>query len=112
MDKKVKTKDSKPGPSLFAGFDIGSSFVHYVVLTEDEEIIYSPKPIMHFADPIGAIKQALRDINEKFGSENIKNTAKINIAILTREIFSIMAIVSSISPTTAWILMFLSCEKE
>ncbi|MDT8299923.1 MAG: acyl-CoA dehydratase activase-related protein [Sedimentisphaerales bacterium] len=75
MDKKVKTKNSKPYLSLFAGFDVGSSFVHYVVLTKDKEIIYSPKPIMHFADPIGAIKQARRDIDEKFDSDSIKNTA-------------------------------------
>ena len=74
MGKKVKTKDNKPS-SLFAGFDVGSSFVHYVVLTKDKEIIYSPKPIMHFADPIGAIKQAWRDINKKFGGDSIKNTA-------------------------------------
>ena len=75
MDKKVKTKDNKPCLPLFTGFDVGSSFVHYVVLTKDKEIIYSPKPIMHFADPIGAIKQARRDIDEKFGSDSIKNTA-------------------------------------
>jgi len=75
MDKKDKAKESKPSTFLYAGFDVGSSFVHYVVVTKDKEIIYSPKPIMHFADPIGAIKQARRDIDEKFGSDNIKNTA-------------------------------------
>ena len=75
MNKNGKPKDSKPGQPLFAGFDVGSSFVHYAVLTKDKEIIYSPKPIMHFADPIGAIKQAWLDISEKFGSDNIKNTA-------------------------------------
>ena len=43
---------------LFAGFDVGSSFVHYVVLDKDGSPIYSPEPIMHFANPIGAVKEA------------------------------------------------------
>ena len=55
MDKKVKTKDNKPS-SLFAGFDVGSSFVHYVVLGEDKGVLYSARPIMHFANPIGAVR--------------------------------------------------------
>jgi activator of 2-hydroxyglutaryl-CoA dehydratase/predicted nucleotide-binding protein (sugar kinase/HSP70/actin superfamily) len=75
MDNKGKPKESRHGGSLFVGFDIGSSFVHYAVLTENKEIIYSPKPIMHFADPIGAVKQAWLDINEKFDQNNIKSTA-------------------------------------
>ncbi len=74
MDKRVKTQDNKPS-SLFAGFDVGSSFVHYVVLNKDKEIIYSPKPVMHLADPIGAIKQAWHDIEEKFDGDSIENTA-------------------------------------
>ncbi|MCP4259175.1 MAG: CoA activase [Planctomycetes bacterium] len=75
MDKKGKMKNSKLDSSLFVGFDVGSSFVHYAVLSREKEIIYSPKPIMHFADPIGAVKQAWLDIIEKLGSENVKNTA-------------------------------------
>ena len=74
MDKQIKRKVTS-SQALFAGFDIGSSFVHYAVLTEDKEIIYSPKPIMHFADPIGAVKEAWRDVIEKYGSDKIKNTA-------------------------------------
>ncbi|GAH51559.1 unnamed protein product, partial [marine sediment metagenome] len=30
---------------------------------------------MHFADPIGAVKDAWRDVTEKYGSDKIKNTA-------------------------------------
>ena len=51
MDKRVKRRVTGP-EALFVGFDVGSSFVHYAVLTEDKKVIYSPKPIMHFADPI------------------------------------------------------------
>jgi activator of 2-hydroxyglutaryl-CoA dehydratase len=74
MDKQVKRK-VKGSEALFAGFDVGSSFVHYAVLTEDKEIIYSPKPIMHFADPIAAVKEAWSDIIGKYGSGQIKNTS-------------------------------------
>ncbi len=74
MDKQIKRKVTI-SEALFAGFDVGSSFVHYAVLAEDKEIIYSPKPIMHFADPIGALKEAWRDVIEKYGRDKIKNTA-------------------------------------
>jgi len=60
---------------LFVGFDVGSSSVHYVVLGGDKKIIYSPKPINHFANPIGAIKEAWGDITRKFSESRIKNTA-------------------------------------
>ena len=40
--------------AFFVGFDVGSSSVHYVVLCEDKKLVYSPAPILHFADPIGA----------------------------------------------------------
>ncbi len=75
MDKEVKAKDGRKRTSLFVGFDVGSSFVHYAVLNEDKEILYSPKPIMHFADPIGAVKQAWLDIKANFGVGSVKNTA-------------------------------------
>jgi len=60
---------------LFVGFDVGSSFVHYAVLNGDKEITYSPKAIMHFANPIGVIKEAWRDIIKRFPQDKIKSTA-------------------------------------
>jgi len=60
---------------LFVGLDVGSSSVHYVVLGEDKKIRYSPKPIMHFADPIGAIREAWEDITRNFSEERIKSTS-------------------------------------
>jgi hypothetical protein len=60
---------------FFAGFDVGSSFVHYAILNRDRVVIYSPKPIMHFANPIGAVKEAWRDIKERFGRDKVKSTA-------------------------------------
>jgi len=61
--------------NLFVGFDVGSSCVHCTVLNKDKKVIYSPKPIMHFADPVGAIKEAWQDIIKKFDKSRIKNTA-------------------------------------
>lgn len=60
---------------LFIGLDVGSSFVHYAILNKDKDIIYSPKPIIHFANSIGAIREAWRDLIEKFGAEQIRNTS-------------------------------------
>jgi len=78
LDKMVymdNTKTRPPQEELFVGFDIGSSFVHYAVLNADKKTVYSPKPIMHFANPIGATREAWRDITRKFAISSIKNTA-------------------------------------
>ncbi len=61
--------------TLFVGFDVGSSFVHYAVINADKKVIYSPKPIMHFANPIGAIREAWQEITQKVDTKRIKNTA-------------------------------------
>jgi len=74
MDKEGIEQESS-GMDLFAGIDVGSSFVHYAVLNRQRQIQYAPKPIMHFANPIWAIKEAWRDITNKFGAGRIRNTA-------------------------------------
>ena len=58
----------------FVGLDVGSSSVHYVVLGGDKEVKYSPKPIVHFANPIGAVREAWVDITWRYGDCRIKNT--------------------------------------
>jgi activator of 2-hydroxyglutaryl-CoA dehydratase/predicted nucleotide-binding protein (sugar kinase/HSP70/actin superfamily) len=63
------------GVVYFVGFDVGSSSVHYVVLSGDKKLIYSPEPIMHFANPIGAIKEAWADVTQQFREGRIKSTA-------------------------------------
>jgi len=65
----------KLGKTLIVGFDVGSSFVHYTVLSEDKEIVYSPKSIMHFANPVDGIKEAWKDILATFGPDKIRSTA-------------------------------------
>ena len=56
---------------LYVGIDLGSSFLHYVVLNKDRQIIYSAKPIMHFANPIGAVKEAWGDVLSRFDESSI-----------------------------------------
>jgi len=75
MGNSNKKRDELLNQALFVGFDVGSSSVHYAVLNKDRNIVYSPKPIMHFANPVGAIKEAWKDIISRFTSSRIKNTA-------------------------------------
>jgi activator of 2-hydroxyglutaryl-CoA dehydratase/predicted nucleotide-binding protein (sugar kinase/HSP70/actin superfamily) len=60
---------------LFVAFDVGSSFVHYAVLGADRTVLYSPDPIMHFANPLGAIGEAWRDIAAHCDLTCVKSTA-------------------------------------
>ncbi len=75
MDRLKRGKMSNSRARLFVGFDVGSSFLHYAVLNEAQEVIYSPNSIMHFANPIVAIKEAWWDITSKLDTDKIKNTA-------------------------------------
>ncbi|MBL7153895.1 MAG: CoA activase [Phycisphaerae bacterium] len=75
MDRTLKKEQERQERSLFAGFDVGSSCVHYAVVNEAGEIVYSPEPIMHFANPIGALKEAWVHVVDRFGPEAIANTA-------------------------------------
>lgn len=60
---------------LYIGLDIGSSFVHSVVLDQDREILHSGESIQHFANPLGAIKEAWQDISTLFPVDQIRATA-------------------------------------
>ncbi|MGL1894463.1 MAG: acyl-CoA dehydratase activase-related protein, partial [Spirochaetaceae bacterium] len=52
----MKTKiDSK---KYFVGFDIGSDTVHTVVLDSSGILIHSPESLMHFGNPLDALKEA------------------------------------------------------
>ena len=75
MDKTNREPSTTEDKNLFVGFDVGSSAVHYVVLNSDKEIVFSPEPIIHFANPIGAVREAWRGITSRFPIDNIRNTA-------------------------------------
>jgi activator of 2-hydroxyglutaryl-CoA dehydratase/predicted nucleotide-binding protein (sugar kinase/HSP70/actin superfamily) len=66
---------NNPTKNLFIGLDIGSSTIHYAVLDHDRQVIYSPEPVMHFANTIGALKEVWDDITSRFGNADITNVA-------------------------------------
>ncbi len=59
---------------LYVGLDVGSSFVHYVALDATTTVVYSPEPIMHFANPLAAIDEAWCDIIARCGRSSIVST--------------------------------------
>ncbi len=71
---KTQATKTVTGP-LFVGLDVGSSSVHYVVLQETGAVVYSADPIMHFANPLGAIGEAWRHIASRFDPKAICSTA-------------------------------------
>ena len=59
---------------IYVGFDVGSSSVHYAAIREDGQVVYSPRPLMHFAEPVSALTEAWDDIRNKINGE-IRSTA-------------------------------------
>jgi len=51
------------------GFDVGCDSVHVVVLDEKEKITYSPESVMHFGNPIEALKDVYENIISKYGKK-------------------------------------------
>ncbi len=70
----MEEQKQEHNPALYAAFDIGSSFVHSAVLTADGIVLHSPQPIMHFANPIGALIEAWRQILDSFSVTAIRST--------------------------------------
>jgi activator of 2-hydroxyglutaryl-CoA dehydratase/predicted nucleotide-binding protein (sugar kinase/HSP70/actin superfamily) len=57
------------------GMDIGSNSLHCVVLDSSGSVMYAPRPLMHFANPLGALVEAWRDIAGRFGAGSVRSTA-------------------------------------
>jgi len=75
MGNRVKDRSSISEENFYVGFDLGSSCVHYVVINSNKEVVYCPKPIMHFANPIEALKEAWWDITRRYDTRFIRNTS-------------------------------------
>jgi len=99
MTREIETRGNDA--SLYAGFDVGSSFVHYAVLRSDKSVVYSPAPLMHFANPLGALREAWEDVTERFGLAAIRSTALTGSA--THGIFSTLAPRTRISSMWQWL---------
>lgn len=75
MAAKNQTGLQTASLNLYVGIDIGSSFLHCAVLRDKKTIAYSPAPIMHFANPLGALRELWRNLIERFGRDAIRSTA-------------------------------------
>ncbi|MBN1510059.1 MAG: hypothetical protein JW955_24650 [Sedimentisphaerales bacterium] len=75
MASKKEPGPQKAKAELYVGIDIGSSFLHCVGLAPDRSILYCPPPIMHFANPLGAMKELWQDMVHRFGRDAIRSTA-------------------------------------
>jgi len=75
----VNDSSACPQPSqeggLFVGIDIGSSALHCIVLDAGGSVVYSPSPIMHFANPLGALAEAWAAVLARFERKAIRSTA-------------------------------------
>ena len=78
MNKNGKTESASEKRRLFAGFDVGSSFVHLAVLDGAGQIVYSPKAIMHFANPIGAVREAWGKVQMTHASQHSSSARPIS----------------------------------
>ncbi|MFC1690603.1 BadF/BadG/BcrA/BcrD ATPase family protein [Nanoarchaeota archaeon] len=70
LDEKVK-KEGK----YYVGLDVGSDSVHAIVLDKDGKVVFNPKSLMHFGNPVDTVKEAYEIIIEEVGKENIAATA-------------------------------------
>ena len=63
------------GQTFHVGIDVGSSYVHAVVLDQQARFVFAPKSIKHFANPLGGIREAWQEITAVCKSSQIKCTA-------------------------------------
>ena len=75
MQPKKASVPTKARRELYVGLDVGSSSLHYAVIDSERNVLYSPKPIMHFANPLGALDEAWHDILAQFDHDEIVSTA-------------------------------------
>ncbi len=71
----VEARAGRSNDGLFVGIDIGSSALHYVVVSAEGAVLHSPPAITHFANPLGALREAWQDILLRFDRESIRSTA-------------------------------------
>ncbi|UCD48698.1 MAG: hypothetical protein JSW27_14330 [Phycisphaerales bacterium] len=77
MQRKTDSEPGREGDSggVFIGIDIGSSALHYAALDSEGAVLYSPEPITHFANPLGALREAWQEILLRFDGQSIRSTA-------------------------------------
>ena len=83
MQSTGKVPASSQRGELCVGVDIGSNSLHYVVLDGKGSVIYAPRPLMHLANPLGALLEVWRDITGRFGRQAVRSTALTGSAAAT-----------------------------
>lgn len=64
-------KNSQNHKRYYAGFDIGSDTVHTVVIDHTGDLVYSPPSLMHFGNPLDALKEAYTGLGEHIDKNKI-----------------------------------------
>ncbi len=57
--------------TLYAGFDIGSDTVHTAVIDSSGSLVYSPESLMHFGNPLDALKEAYDRLHKTLDKDKI-----------------------------------------
>ncbi|MBU0934932.1 MAG: hypothetical protein KKC64_04900, partial [Spirochaetes bacterium] len=75
-DTRTKTTEklyaSVAENSCFAAFDIGSDTVHSAVLDANGKLLYAPPSLMHFGNPLDALKEAYLLLDTSLGKSKIR----------------------------------------
>ncbi len=58
------------GP-FYVGFDVGSDTIHTAVVDSQGRLVWSPDSLMHFGNPVDALKEAYEGIQEYFEKDSI-----------------------------------------
>ena len=61
--------------NCYVGFDVGSDTVHTIILNEKGRIVYAPKSLMHFGNPVNALKETYENVINFTNSRSIKAIA-------------------------------------
>ncbi|MBI9102477.1 MAG: hypothetical protein JEY99_08690 [Spirochaetales bacterium] len=63
--------DSSTNDLYYAGFDIGSDTVHTVVVDRNGQLVYTPESLMHFGNPLDALKEAYTSLHNNLDHKKI-----------------------------------------
>ncbi|MDH7598613.1 MAG: BadF/BadG/BcrA/BcrD ATPase family protein [Sedimentisphaerales bacterium] len=47
---------------IYVGIDVGTTYLHYAAVSDAGQVLYNPRPLMHFSDVPGVVEYALEDV--------------------------------------------------
>ena len=60
---------------FYVGFDMGSSAIHYAVINDSGEVLFSPPSLAHFGNPLRTLEEAWQNISSCLECGEIVSTA-------------------------------------